>query len=66
MTNASKIMIGIIAIVLMGFVTFATVASISFVSTQLLISMDWWHIVIGTGLGVVMVFSSLALMLGDD
>lgn len=59
-------MIGIVAIVLMGFVTFATVASISFVATQLLISMEWWHIVIGTGLGVVMVLSSIALMLDGD
>lgn len=66
MTNALKIMIGIMGIVLMGFVTFATVASISFVATRLLISMEWWHIVVGTLLGMAIVLSSITLMLDDD
>lgn len=50
-----KTILGIILLLVYGFVVFIVISSLGFVSEQLLSVMPWWHIVLGTLAGSVAV-----------
>ena len=50
-----KMLLGFILLIVLGFITFVVLSSLGFMMALILTSYAWWHIAIGTVIGMVMV-----------
>lgn len=56
-------LLGFILLIVLGFIVFVVLSSIGFMMALILTSYAWWHIAIGTVIGMIMV---LAHMIGEE
>ena len=50
-----RMLLGFILLIVLGFIVFIILSSLGFMMALILTSYAWWHIAIGTVIGMVMV-----------
>ena len=54
-----RMLIGFILLIVLGFIVFVVVSSLGMMMALILTSYAWWHIAIGTVIGMIMVLARI-------
>ena len=54
-----RMLIGFILLIVLGFIVFVVVSSLGMMMALILTSYAWWHIAIGTVIGMIMVLAHI-------